>query len=200
MAALEEEMNTQGARLREAAKKEAETGRESVKVVRDLEAGIVTEEDKAAARQKAIKEAKEAAGAAVATAAGGPAPFVPIGIVLNLNPPTHPPTLPPTLPPTPRIAYLPTADREKEEEARIAEFSMRGKMMKNYGWPSAIVYVGLPLPFSGYVLHPPTAPTHPPIYLLIIPSVNYLHASSTHPPTYPPTVPGPRCFGRPASG
>ena len=68
-----------------------------------------------------MAKAKEAAAAAAAaaSAAGGPGKFVPI------------------------------ADREKEEEARVAELQMQGKLMRNYGWPKAVVYVGLPLPFSG---------------------------------------------------
>ena len=80
---------------------------------------------------------------------------------------------------------MPVEEREREEDARIAELQMKGKMMMNYGWPKAVrvryrgigvdiyldrrrarnlkhtrlqqnqtthtqvVYVGLPLPFSG---------------------------------------------------
>lgn len=116
---MREEVGREGAKLKELAKREAEIGRETVRVARELDAGVITAEDKAQARKAAMAKAKEEAAAAAASAAGGPGKFVPI------------------------------ADREKEEEARVAELQMQGKLMRNYGWPKAVVYVGLPLPFSG---------------------------------------------------
>jgi len=119
---MREEVGREGGRLKELAKREAEVGRETVRVARELDAGVITAEDKAEARKKAMAKAKEeaaAAAAAAASAAGGPGKFVSM------------------------------AEREKEEEARVAELQMQGKLMRNYGWPKAVVYVGLPLPFSG---------------------------------------------------
>lgn len=118
---LKEEVGREGGKLRKLAKKAAEVGKETVRVARELDAGVITAEDKAKARKEAMAKAKEeaAAAAAAASPAGGPGKFVPM------------------------------AEREKEEEARIAELQMQGKLMRNYGWPKAVVYVGLPLPFSG---------------------------------------------------
>lgn len=35
-------------------------------------------------------------------------------------------------------AFVPAEEREKEEEKRVAELQMKGKMMMNYGWPKAV--------------------------------------------------------------
>lgn len=35
-------------------------------------------------------------------------------------------------------AFVPVEEREREEDARIAELQMKGKMMMNYGWPKAV--------------------------------------------------------------
>lgn len=105
--------------LRAAAKKEAEMGRETVQVAREIEEGVLTEDDKSAARKRAVADAAAAREAAAEKAKGGPGKFVSI------------------------------EDKEKEEESRIATLQMKGKMMMNYSWPKSIVYVGLPLPFSG---------------------------------------------------
>ncbi|TFJ84921.1 hypothetical protein NSK_003952 [Nannochloropsis salina CCMP1776] len=114
VASLKQEVEREGGRLKAAAKKAAEAGKETVGLARELESGVLTPEEKTEARKRAMAEAKEAT-----TSETGPGSFVPI------------------------------AEREKEEDARVAELQMRGTLMKNYGWPKAIVYVGLPLPLSG---------------------------------------------------